>query len=70
MKRWTLTLGASASRLAAKPITVALPHGEMELHPEGNLLSRQEYFRLTQAAGLVEARAVMSHNGLEVRVAA
>ena len=49
-----------------EPIKVVLPHGEMELHSVGNVLSRQEYYKLTQAVGLVEARAVMSHHGLGV----
>ena len=49
-----------------EPIKVVLPHGEMELHSVGNVLSRDEYYKLTQAVGLVEARAVMSHHGLGV----
>ena len=52
--------------LRQEPIRVVLPHGEMELHSVGNVLSREEYYRLTQAVGLVEARAVMSHHGLGV----
>jgi hypothetical protein len=49
-----------------KPIRVVLPHGEMELHPTGNVLAREEYYELTRAVGLVEAGAVMSHHGLGV----
>jgi hypothetical protein len=49
-----------------EPIKVVLPHGEMELHPVGNVLSREEYYKLTQAVGLLEARTVMSHHGLVV----
>jgi hypothetical protein len=49
-----------------KPIKVVLPHAEMELHPMGNVLSREEYYKLTRAVGLVEASSVMSHHGLGV----
>ena len=49
-----------------EPIKVLLPHGEMELHPFGSVLSRTEYYELTRAAGLVEARAVMAHHRLVV----
>jgi hypothetical protein len=63
MKGWMFTKSTQA------PVKVALPHGEMELHPTGKVLSRQEYFELTRALGLVEARSVMSHQGLEVGTA-
>jgi hypothetical protein len=49
-----------------EPIKVVLPHGELELHPFGSVLSRTEYYGLTRAAGLVEARAVMAHHRLVV----
>jgi hypothetical protein len=62
LNRRTFTLTASANR----PIAVAVPHGAIELHPTGSLLSRHEYYELTRAVGLVEARAVISHHGLEV----
>jgi hypothetical protein len=71
MKRSTLTLLRSAifgqhSATVDERIEVALPHGRMELHPTGNVLSREEYSRLTRAVGLVEARAVASSHRLTV----
>jgi len=67
MKSPTLTLTARVKSILFQPktIKVALPHGEMELHPVGKALSRQEYYKLMQAVGLVEAGAVMAHHGLE-----
>jgi hypothetical protein len=38
----------------------------MGLHAVGGVLSREEYYKLTRALGLVEARTLMSHHGLEV----
>ena len=49
-----------------EPIKVLLPHGEMELHSVGNVLSREEYYKLTRAVGVVEARSVIARHGLAV----
>jgi hypothetical protein len=65
MKSRKPTLTASAL-FRQKPIEVILPHGELELHSVGNVLSREEYYKLTQAVGLVEAGTVMSQHGLAV----
>ena len=75
MTRTTLTairsalFGRQHAGTVDNRIEVALPHGRMELHPTGNMLSREEYCRLTQAVGFVEARAVTSFHGLEIGTA-
>jgi hypothetical protein len=61
-----MLFGVSNPTAEQEAITVRLPHGEMELHSVGGILCREEYFKLTQALGLVEARTFMSHHGLEV----
>lgn len=61
-----MLFGVSSPTAEQEAITVLLPHGEMKLHSVGGVLSRGEYYKLTQAVGLVEARACMSRHGLKV----
>jgi len=61
-----MLFGVSSPTAEQEAITVLLPHGEMKLHSVSGILSREEYYKITQALGLVEARACMSRHGLKV----